>query len=737
MKFNIISGRVLSLQCLLLALFIASSNILAADFIQAEFDSSSNYFVYYGSFDANKVLQAQYYDLIVVDVRYITPEQIYDIRDGFDDTLGTDDDVTVIGYLSIGEHDIAVPITGDGTGPVYYDTTTNSVVHENNGYASFYVDDADRNGIPDADPVWGSYYVNAGDTAWWSYNKPKADSIMYDYECDGLFLDLVDVAGPASYGLPYGWTGEGMVDYVSYLHDTYNYGTDHAYILANRGAFYFDTSVVHYNYVDTYRENIDGWMMESYWATWDWNQSKGVYNTGHPLLRDYFAPLINAQARKTDGFDVFILDYVSPTQSDYSTVMDSVVKVSEQDQGWLTAVSSILLDEMRYDVYHRHLVDKNSPTWKDTVGAVTAKWGSGDTVLVYWNAAVDQTPPVHYHIYINTGNINFASPPTYSNVTPLSGGGTFVVDGDTTDWNSISPLATGLDSAKTLKVASNNSTLYILAQGIFTNPNFYPHILIDADRDTTTGYRNGLWAVNGSEKMVENQYLYSHSGTGNDWAWQIPGITLTQYVKTDNVIEMAIPLADLGVTPGDTIRIGYMGDFSVYKIIPTYSGTMPDVVTGGVSTDYMFKIGGLNTEESYNIVVRASDSATPSHMDQNRKLIETGFLAKVGTKKEDKDVLPTELKLTTSTYPNPFNPSVTFSVNFSKTVTDNFEIKIYDITGSLVYREVVPVSGQTGFKYVWDAANSANRHLASGVYLYHISGLRTNLFANGKIVYLK
>ena len=51
----------------------------------------------------------------------------------------------VIGYISIGE-DVASytnstgPIVGHGLGPSYFDTTTNAVVNEHLGVASYYVD---------------------------------------------------------------------------------------------------------------------------------------------------------------------------------------------------------------------------------------------------------------------------------------------------------------------------------------------------------------------------------------------------------------------------------------------------------------------------------------------------------------------------------------------------------------------------------------------------------------------
>ena len=38
------------------------------------------------------------------------------------------------------------------------------------------------------DPIWKSYYVNAGSEAWWEYNRSAAEKILNEYHCDGLFL---------------------------------------------------------------------------------------------------------------------------------------------------------------------------------------------------------------------------------------------------------------------------------------------------------------------------------------------------------------------------------------------------------------------------------------------------------------------------------------------------------------------------------------------------------------------
>ncbi len=93
-------------KTLIVLVFIPYFSLLAqVANVFSSLDSSSDYFVYYGDFNDNTVLQVQYFDLVILDVRHISRQQVQDIRNGFDNILGTDDDVIVLGYLSIGEQD--------------------------------------------------------------------------------------------------------------------------------------------------------------------------------------------------------------------------------------------------------------------------------------------------------------------------------------------------------------------------------------------------------------------------------------------------------------------------------------------------------------------------------------------------------------------------------------------------------------------------------------------------------
>lgn len=732
---------VLYFSLMLNHLAFAGTNGKLQSKIAAILDSSSDYMVYYGTFDANKVLQAQYFKLVIVDISGITPEQVDDIKNGFDNIPGTNDDVIVLGYLSIGEQDGAT-ITGDGTGPVYWDGS--KVVHEYKGYASFYLDDKDRNGKPDEDGTWSSWYVNAGDTAWWNYNNPQVQNIITIHHCDGLFLDMVDVAGPNPWGLPYQWTSPGMINYIEHLRQIF----PDKYILANRGLFYFDPSIPNeYQYADRYRKAINGLMIESYYSTWDWNKSIGVYNTSFPQLRDYFAPLINDQAHKPDGFNVFILDYMSQWQSNHDALLDTVVKVSERDQGWLVSVSPILLDSIWFDVYNHHLTDNNPPSWAKIVGINKYKW-DGNNLDIYFDEAKDQTPPVHYNVYLSENNIDFSSPPHYKDITPqpsdvsdymyvipgldptktyyaavraydscnpvhmdpdrkvlevVSGATPGIkIDGYFDDWGSWNRIDSLVNDTlvppscdlREVWFSEDNDNFYFsfsTADSI-KNPPYYYHIFIDDDNNPTTGYHPDSSYI-GADLMCENGYLWKYNGTQGEWSWNYVGQVDYQIgITNKNQVELAIPKNSI---PGNLSSISF-----IYQI---------DNQIDTVANDYAPHDYKVNEYHSSDYVESVKNNKT----------------------------LPIGFKMNCRTYPNPFNPTVTFLVNFNKPVSDNLRIKIYDIMGQLVFDNIIPDYQETTLKYIWNATNSSNQKLSSGIYLYQIEAINEKLQVTGKIVYLK
>jgi hypothetical protein len=108
----------------------------------------------------------------------------------------------------------------------------------------------------------------------------------------------------------------------------------------------------------------------------------------------------------------------------------------------------------------------------------------------------------------------------------------------------------------------------------------------------------------------------------------------------------------------------------------------------------------------------------------------------VGVEDIQVQTVPEEFEFKCNVYPNPFNSSVVFEADFNTVLEDDLQINIYNIMGELVYKDVIAKAGSPGLKYLWNAS-SGRYSISSGIYLYQIKGERTNLSANGKLIYLK
>jgi hypothetical protein len=621
----------------------------------------SDYLCYYGQWDDETIFRAQDFDLVILEPSNITAAQVGRLKKGHDGIAGTADDVIVIGYLSVGEDHLNTR-TGDGRGPCYYSYDSAALVYENKGYASWYVDDADHNGLPDADPIWKSAYVNGGDSLWWEFlrsNPNGADTILLAKGCDGLFLDLLDTATPWA-PWPYRWTVGGMSDLVAWLKTAY----PGKFLIGNRGLFYFDPATPA-AYAHTIRPFIDGIMFESY------------YREGN---RSAWAQKLNTEASKPDGFKVIALDYF--VASDTATIAAQFQEVVAN--GWTDYVSSVALDAIHYDLFHRHLPDTNPPTWNTSVGIVAANAGDA-SVTLEWGALTDQSLPLGFDLlYTKDTPFDTALAVKVSSITPAfnagtkrysytltgltnhsqyefvvrvsdaagnsehnlavqgatppntSGATTIVIDGMFGDWTGVPlltlppnpgltrPPAQPADADFTaLLAASDTVNLYVSYQvaGKLT-PSYFYHVFIDADADTSTGYRIGDSAAVGADVMVEGNYLYGYTGTGGtNWSWaSAAGLS-----KKDSAgrTELKIPRSVLAPARGDG-KIRFL--FNINSATSPYGTVVSEPADFGHSF-YAFTLAG-----NVNGIPLSSGAPAEFLLEQN--------------------------------YPNPFNPATTirFSV---------------------------------------------------------------------------
>ena len=99
---------------------------------------------------------------------------------------------------------------------------------------------------------------------------------------------------------------------------------------------------------------------------------------------------------------------------------------------------------------------------------------------------------------------------------------------------------------------------------------------------------------------------------------------------------------------------------------------------------------------------------------------------------QNDDILPVKFEILNA-YPNPFNPTV--NIDFSIPEKGLLEIKIYDLTGRLIFsnEEKLKIAGKYSFQ--WHAENNLNKKVSSGIYMMRIN--LNGITKNQKITNLK
>jgi len=416
-----------------------------------QFNTTQPYLIYYGNWNSGMVNYARTNFALVIlhPASNITSNEIATIKRGKDNIAGTADDVKVLAYLSIGEDDRAgAPFVGDGLGPRVdpravdtdpLSSITNALGLPSAGgtnYASYYLNSkSNQTGKPDEDAGFGSYYVNAGAPAWWQVlqtisratnGQAGLQEILgtnygNSFNCDGVFLDTVDTAAPDAWGTPYEWTSPGMQGLIERIHTNYPSNL----LMANRGLFYFDPNLKTYAY--NIRPYVDMVMFESYYS----DSSTNDISPSFPDNKYDFAPKLNAEAGRPDGFNIFVVDYDhTPPQTPAVVNQDYVECMAIQ--GWPLYRTNPDLDEALNTNSAAWLatnVDAQPPVWDSTAATgptppaprvgVQEVVATNGTATVYWDVAHDQTGPVRYNIYYSPGGtVNFATATEISQVVP-------------------------------------------------------------------------------------------------------------------------------------------------------------------------------------------------------------------------------------------------------------------------------------------------------------------------------
>jgi len=557
-----------SLVSVLLALLAAGASATAGvNGPVPGFNAATPYLIYYGSWNATQVDFARSnYKLVILDAHQITAGQVATIQRGPDNIAGTADDVKVLGYVSLGEDTRpGGPFVGDRMGPridprssdaVPLSAITNALGLPSPGgtnYASYYLDTkSSADGIPDRNSTFGGYFINAGAPAWWTILKGMTitadgnaglDELMttnvgQGFNCDGIFMDTIDTCAPNSFGATtYEWTAPGMQTLVQRISTNY----PGKILVANRGLFFYNANYKEYAY--TLRPYVNMVFFESYFN----DSSTNPISPSFPDNKFDWAPKLNAEAGRPDGFTVLSLDY-NHTPPLSQTIINQSYQESLAVQGWMhyrtdpSLSSSFNLNDPNWLATN---MDAAAPAWNSTaaqssnapaprIGIQEAVAGN-QNVTVRWDVADDQTQPVHYNVYYTavtnftaTPSLDFSTATKLAHVTPklpsayTNGTGPGIYPYEYT----VSGLSNGVqylfavraeDSATPLHEDTNTATMLAVPGTNGTAGNFR-NINLDGDFSDWAGM---AWAYQGApdgnpvnfikiQFANDDSYLYCH-----------------------------------------------------------------------------------------------------------------------------------------------------------------------------------------------------------------------------------
>jgi hypothetical protein len=144
------------------------------------------------------------------------------------------------------------------------------------------------------------------------------------------------------------------------------------------------------------------------------------------------------------------------------------------------------------------------------------------------------------------------SPTPVATSTPVAVN--IIIDGNTSDWNSIDPIVTSnpLSGLTSLKIKETTDKFYFLAEGNNIGVNY--DLFLNTDNNASTGYKFWNFSNGGIDFMIETGGELYQSLDGG-WPSTYVGSAGINAFNNSNVIEIEVPKSSLG-SLSDTITMG-------------------------------------------------------------------------------------------------------------------------------------------------------------------------------------
>ncbi len=259
---------------------------IAAESTSAQWDDIRSYQCTYASDQLLDSSLLSGYDALILEPEAVSVQKLNEIR-------SQNPNAFLIGYFSIGETSALLKDSRGRPLDIYF---------------------LDKRGKPIQNPIWGSYYVDAGKPLWHQMVLEQYLPAIFARGYDGVFLDTVDTSA----NIQFVDSASGMSSLIKKINITFF----DKLIVINRG---FHLLLGNSNDVSG---SIDGVMFESYSSTWypeyhiypegesDYNWTESITNQLNSIRWQYNE---DGSVKRVDGMPVKSSTYFNVLAHDYAT----------------------------------------------------------------------------------------------------------------------------------------------------------------------------------------------------------------------------------------------------------------------------------------------------------------------------------------------------------------------------------------------------------------------------------
>jgi hypothetical protein len=171
--------------------------------------------------------------------------------------------------------------------------------------------------------------------------------------------------------------------------------------------------------------------------------------------------------------------------------------------------------------------------------------------------SIDTSKAGKYHITYQVSDSLGSNDSAFRYITVTEQNVGIIIDGEKNDWPTNPDIN---NSNASLWVTDSATHLYFMVESNNLGEN--TQVFIDSDDDLKTGYHvevndstGAIWRA-GADKMIENNYIYSFTGSNDSWEWKWKDIYRgASIIRKGNILEFSVPKALLKNSP--TINIGF------------------------------------------------------------------------------------------------------------------------------------------------------------------------------------